>query len=112
MNKREDIVAVITAVIGERVIVRRGEIDHAMRHFLLPVDIFLELLERVLKNPTEIYVDSSKEGKVYHLFYRLFATKYILAVVIVIPEGAYFTSMYATGKTIRKSHQHFKKIKV
>ena len=85
MNKQEEVVAVITAITGERVIVRRGEIDHAMRHFLLPADIFLELLERVLKNPTEIYVDSSKEEKVYHLFYRLFETKYILAVVKVIP---------------------------
>lgn len=112
MKKHEEIITVITAVTGERVIVRKDEMEHAMRHFLLPEEIFLELLEKVLKDPNEVYVDETKEGKIYHLFYRLFQKKYILAVVKVIPKGAYFASMYATGETIRKSHKHFKKLKL
>ena len=112
MKKQEEIVAIVTAITKERVIVRRAELEHAMRHFLLPEDIFLELLERVLKNPSVIYLDKSKQEKIYHLFYRLFDKKYILAVVKVIPEGAYFSSMYATGESIRKSHKNFKQLKL
>jgi hypothetical protein len=112
MKKSEEIITIITAITGERVIVRKDEMEHAMRHFLLPEEIFLELLEKVLKNPSEIYFDESSEGKTYHLFYRLFQKKYILAVVKVISEGAYFASMYATGETIRKSHKKFKRLRL
>lgn len=111
MKRHEEIITVITSSTGERVIVRRYEMEHAMRHFLLPEEIFLELLEKVLKDPSEIYVDETSEGKIYHLFYRLFDKKYILAVIKIIPKGAYFASMYATGESIRKSHKNFKKLK-
>jgi len=112
MKGKREIVAVITAITGERVIVGKEELRHALRHFLLPEDIFLELLERVLKDPDEVYVDDTKDGKEYHLFYRIFDKRYILAVVKVIDEGAFFASMYTTGEGVRKSHENLKKVKL
>lgn len=112
MKRKIGIVTIITAITGDRVIVGREELLHAMRHFLLPEDIFLELLERVLKDPDDVYVDDTKEGKEYHLFYHLFEQRYILAVVKVIEEGAYFASMYTTGEDIRKSHKKLTKLKL
>ena len=112
MKRQREIVAVITAITGDRVIVGKEALKHALRHFLLPEDIFLELLERVLKNPDEIYVDDTTGGKEYHLFYRLFNKRYILAVVKVIDEGAFFASMYTTGEEIRRSHKKLKRIKL
>lgn len=110
MERKRQIVAIITAITQDRVIVGKEELTHALRHFLLPEDIFLELLERVLKDPDEVYVEDTKNGKEYHLFYRLFDKRFILAVVKVIDEGAYFTSMYTTGEEIRISHKKFKKL--
>ena len=112
MERKREIVAIITAITGDRVIIGRKELSHAMRHFLLPEDIFLELLERVLKEPDKVYLDDTKEGKEYHLFYRLFDQRYILVVVKIIADGAYFTSMYTTGDKIRDSHKKLKKIKL
>ena len=109
---KQKIETIITALTGDRVIVCKQEMLHAMRHFVLPKDIFLELLERVLKEPTEIFIEELKEGKEYHLFYRIFEKRYILAIVKVIENGAFFTSMYTTGEDIRNSHKKFKKWKI
>ena len=51
------IISIITAITGDRVIIGADELDHALKHFILPEDIFLELLERVLKDPNEVFVD-------------------------------------------------------
>lgn len=110
--KKRAIVTIITAITGDRIIVCKDELTHAIRHFLLPEDIFLELLERILKDPDEIYFNDTKEGKTYYLFYRIFEQRYILAIVKKIEEGAYFASMYPVGKDVRKSHKKFKKIKL
>ena len=83
-----------------------------MRHFLLPGDILLELLERILKDPDVVYVEELENAKAYKMFYRLFEKRYILAVVKVIPEGAFFASMYTTGESVRKSHERLKKLKL
>ena len=112
MKSKREIVKVIIAITGDRVIVGRNELEHAMRHFLLPEDIFLELLDRILKHPDEVYVDDLEEGKEYYLFYRLFNDRFILAVVKVIEEGAFFASMYSTGTDIRNIHKKLKKIKL
>lgn len=106
------IVAVITAITGDRVIVGFHEMKHAMRHFCLPQDIFLELLEKILKDPFEIYIDDSKQGKEYHLFYKLFDNMYILTIVKIIDDGAFFSSMYTTGEEIRNSHKKLKKFEI
>lgn len=52
MSKKHHIISVITTVLGYRVIVDNDSFIYAQKHFLLPQDIFLELLERILKDPT------------------------------------------------------------
>ena len=110
LKKPKHISAIITAITGDRVIVGKEELWHAMKHFMLPEDIFLELLERILKEPDKIYLDEQKQEKTYYLFYQLFDKKYILAVVKIIDTGAYFASMYPTGNQIRPAHKKLKKL--
>lgn len=109
---RRKIVTVITAVNGERVIVCKDELDHALRHFTLPEDIFLELLERVLKDPSDIYVDDLTAPQVYHLFYKLESGRYLLAVIKLLNDGNYLASMYPTGKKIRALHKKMRRLKI
>lgn len=114
MTQRK-ILAVITDILGDRVVVCEKELDHAIEgHFTaVPKDIILELLERVLKDPTEIYRDDRKKEQVFNFFYKLEqGPKFLVAVVKVTPDGAYFSSMYPTGKTVRNAHKNFKKVKV
>jgi len=109
------IIAVITDVLGDRVIIGEKELDHAMGgHFrVIPQDIILELLERILKDPTEIYQDSSKKERIFNFFYRLEkGPKFIVAVIKVTPDGAFFSSMYPTGKSIRNTHKNYKKVEL
>ena len=51
------VVTVITAITGDRVIIGEAELNHAKEeHFsILPTDILLELIERILKDPTKIF---------------------------------------------------------
>jgi hypothetical protein len=46
--------AIITAITGDRIVIGEEELEHAIKeHFsMLPVDILLELIERILKDPT------------------------------------------------------------
>lgn len=62
------IAAIVTAVTGDRVIIGEAELHHAIEeHFsMLPIDILLELIERVLKDPTKIF-EQEKQNQ-YHLF--------------------------------------------
>ena len=76
---------------------------------MLPVDILLELIERVLKDPTKIY--EQKKLSRYHLFYRLDNRKYLVVIVKKASTGNYFSSMYSTGSSIRNSHKDLKEIK-
>jgi hypothetical protein len=59
------VLTVITAVTGDRVIISEAELLHALHeHFaILPQDILLELIERILKGPTSIYEDTQKHNK-------------------------------------------------
>jgi hypothetical protein len=109
------IVTVITDALGDRVVVCQKELDHAIEgHFTsIPEDIILELLERVLKDPTEIYQDDRKKERVFNFFYRLEkGQKFVVAVIKVTPNGTYFSSMYPTGKGIRNPHKNYKKVKL
>jgi hypothetical protein len=103
---------VITAITGDRVIVGKEELVHAMQHFLLPEDIFLELLERVLKDPTDIFVDKLRSPREYHIFYRLNDGRYLSAIVKRTDQGSFFCSMYSTGKSIRAKHKKLKRLKL
>jgi hypothetical protein len=112
---KRKVVAVITDILGDRVVVGEKELEHAIDdHFsAIPQDIMLELLERVLKDPTEIYRDDYKSEQVYNFFYRLEkGPKYLLAIVKVTADGAFFASMYPTGKQIRNKHKNLKKVKL
>ena len=109
---KKEIVTIITAITGDRIIVGRNELYHAMRHFSLPEDIFLELLERILKEPDEIYVDELTNTKEYRYFYKIIQVKYILVIIKVIKEGFFFASMYTTGTRIRNAHIKLKKLKI
>lgn len=110
--KKRTIAAVITAITGDRVIVGEPELHHALEeHFqFLPQDMLLELVERILKEPTEIYEEPSPRH--YHLFYRLNNGKYLVVVVKKSKSGNYFSSIYPTGKKIRNKHKKLKKVKL
>lgn len=102
----------MTAITGDRVVIGELETNHAIEgHFdTLPEDIFLELLERILKDPTVVYEEESKST--YYLFYKLQNNKYLVAVVKKTESGTYFSTMYPTGKEIRNKHQKLKKVKI
>jgi hypothetical protein len=108
------IIAVITAVTRDRVIVT----DEAMKHVLdehfrgIPQDIILETMERVLRDPSDLYRDSSYENKEYDFFYRLESGDFIVVIVKIIPDGAYLSSMYPTGKRHRNKHKRFKRVRL
>lgn len=65
------VVAVMTAITGDRVVIGESEFNHAKGvHFpMLPSDMLLELIERVLKDPTKIFLQHKIHQ--YHIFYRL-----------------------------------------
>jgi hypothetical protein len=87
-----------------------AELQHARRHFLLPRDLLLELIERVLTHPTAAYADDLHAPREYRLFYRLEDGRYILAVVKVVAQRAFFASMYPTGRRVRGSHRKFRRL--
>lgn len=105
------IVTVITAITGDRIVIGEAELNHVVEeHFqMLPKDMLLELLERILKDPTKVFEE--KKLHQYHLFYRLDNGRYLVAVVKKAESGNYFSTMYATGKTIRNKHKDLKEIK-
>jgi hypothetical protein len=106
------IVTVITAITGDRIIIGEAELNHAKdEHFsILPTDILLELIERILKDPTKVF--EQKKLHQYLLFYRLDNGKYLVVIVKKADTGNYFSSMYSTGSLIRNSHKDLKEIKL
>lgn len=106
------IAAVMTAITGDRVIVGEAELSHAKEeHFpMLPTDILLELIERILKDPSKVY--EQEKVHQYLLFYRLDNRKYLVVIIKRKDTGNYFATMYSTGKTIRNSHKDLKEIQL
>jgi hypothetical protein len=108
MSRR--IVTIITAITKDRVIIGEAEFLHAKEHFpMLPEDMILELIERVLKDPTQIFEEQTLHQ--YHLFYRLDKCRYLVVIVKKAESGNYFSTMYSTGDSIRKKHKGLKEIK-
>ncbi len=109
MNRK--IVAVITAITGDRVVIGNEELQHAnIEHFpMLPQDILLELIERILKDPTKIFEQEKLHQ--YHLFYRLDNGRYLVVIIKKTLTGNYFSTMYSTGDSIRNAHKSLKEIK-
>ena len=102
--------AVVRAATGGEVIIGEAELRHAMNHFTLPRDLVLALIVRVLEHPTLVLADDSRAPREYRLFYRLEDGRYLLAVVKVTAEGAFFASLYPTGRRIRPSHRRFRRV--
>lgn len=112
MGREHKIVSIITTILGYRVIIDYESLVHAQKHFYLPQDIFLELLERILKDPTDVYFEECEGIRFYHHFYKLESSRYLLVVVKLTEEGAFFSSMYTTGKSIKNKHKKLKKVKI
>jgi hypothetical protein len=112
--KHRKITAVITAITGDRVIVTDEAIKHVIgEHFKgVPKDIILETIERVLRDPSDLYKDTQSDSREYDFFYRLESGEFIVAIVKIIPDGAYLSSMYPTGKKQRSKHKGFKKVRL
>ena len=106
------ILTVITAITGDRIVIGEAEFNHAKEeHFsMLPADILLELIERILKDPTKIFEQEKLHQ--YHLFYRLDNQRYLIVIVKKTHTGNYFSSMYSTGSSIRNSHKNLKEVKL
>ncbi len=109
MSKRID--GVITSVLGDRVVVLAEALEHAIsRHFpLFPKDIVLELIERILRDPSEVYEEQKKH--LYHLFYRFDSKHYIVVIVKMTTNGSFFVTAYPTGSTERKKHKKLKRVR-
>lgn len=85
MNKRK-LITVITDILGDRVLVYHDELMHSInKHFQnIPLDMVLDLFERILKDPSSVYRD----------------------------DGAYFSSAYPTGNQPRNSHKKLKRVEL
>ncbi len=109
---KRKIVCVISAATGDLVIVGEDELQHAARHFVLPRSILVELLTVILKDPSEVFLDTSKPSKLYKIYYKLEDNRYLLVIVKILKEGAFFASMYSTGKKVKARHSKMKRIKI
>ena len=114
-SEKRQVLSVVKSATGDLVIIGEAEITHALaKHFRIPKVKLLEIVEQVLIDPTTVYLEEAKgvtKIKSYYLFYRLDDGGYLVAVVKVLPEGAFFSSVYPTGPDIRHSHQKMKRIK-
>lgn len=110
--KERKIIAEVNSATGEKVKIGEAELQHAMKHFLIPQDLVLQLLIRILEEPSEVYTDDTKWPSEYRLFYKLGDAGYLLAVVKVTAVGAFFASMYPTGKSIKNAHKNMKRVKI
>ncbi len=109
------IITIITNIFGDRVVVGEKELNHAIEdHFAgIPQELVLNLLELVLKGPSDVYQDAQTKERIYNFFYRLEDNrKFIVAVIKTTPDGTFFASMYPTGKSARSAHKKFKKVKI
>jgi phage-Barnase-EndoU-ColicinE5/D-RelE like nuclease2 len=103
--------AVITDALGDRVVVLAEALAHTVeRHFpLFPDEMVLELIERILRDPTDIFEE--QKSHVFHLFYRLTSKHYMVAIVKRVPDGCFFVTAYPTGTTQRAKHKKLRRIR-
>ena len=108
---RRKISAVITDILGDRIVIIEESLHHAMaRHFpLIPQEIVLELIERVLKDPTDIFKEEKKHT--FHLFYKFDNRHFIVVIVKQTSEGSFFVTVYPTGMIYRKKHRKLKRVR-
>lgn len=108
---KKKVEAIITDVLGERVVVLLEALEHAVeRHFtLFPKEMVLELIERVLRDPSDIFEEQKKH--LFHLFYKIDSKHYIVVIVKRTPDGNFFVTSYPTGKTFRGKHKKLKRVR-
>lgn len=108
--QKKKVAAVITDVLGERVVVLAEALEHTIsRHFpLFPNEIVLELIERVLRDPSDVFEEQKKH--LFHLFYRFDSSHYIVVIVKRAPDGSFFLTAYPTGTIYRKRHKNLKRV--
>lgn len=104
------VAAIITDKLGDRVVIFTEALEHVIaRHFpLFPQDIVLELIERVLRNPSDIFEEKKKH--LFHLFYRFDSRHYIVVIVKQATDGSFFVTAYPTGKSYRGTHKRLKRV--
>lgn len=118
--KKSKILSIIVSATGDSIRIGEKEVNHALeKHFRIPKIKLLEIIEQILIDPTEVYLDTtpaesphSTTVKSYHLFYRLDNGGFLVVVVKKLPEGNFFSTIYPTGKSIRKAHRNLKKVKL
>lgn len=108
---KKNLTTVITSAQGQRVLISAEALQHSIdRHFpLIPEDIVLEVIERVLKDPTDIYLEQKKH--LFYLFYRFDSKHYIVVIVKETPDGNFFVTTYPTGTKPRTKHRSLKRIR-
>jgi hypothetical protein len=108
MNRK--IAAIITDILGDRVVVLTEAIEHAIsRHFpLFPMELVLELIEKVLREPSDIFEE--KKLHLYHLFYRFDSRHYVVVIVKHTADGCFFVTAYPTGTAFRGKHKTLKRV--
>ena len=86
-------------MLGDRVVVLSAALEHAIaRHFpLFPVELVLELIERVLRDPSDIFEE--RKNHLFHLFYRFYSRHYIVVIVKHAADENFFVTAYPTGTT-------------
>lgn len=115
MIEKQKILSVVTAITGHKVVIGDHELEHSLhKHFRIPKIKLLEIIEQILKDPSFVLLEESKAEhiKEYHLFYKLDDGGHLIVVVKVKDDEALFSTIYPTGKDIRKVHKNLKRIKV
>ncbi len=112
MTPTRKVSAVITAITGKRILISEDALQHAIdRHFpLIPKEIVLEVIEKILKDPTDIFIEQKKH--LFYLFYKFDEKHYIVVIIKETPDGSFFVTTYPTGKSKRPKHKNLKKIRI
>lgn len=113
MSNKRKILSVIRAATGTLVSIGEQEVEHALKHFLIPQIKLIEIIEQILLDPTEVFLESATgQVKNFYLFYRLENGRYLVAVVKSLENQAHFVTLYPTGTKIKTKHKRLKKVRI
>ncbi len=101
---------IITSCLNQSVIIGEDELTHALeKHFSIPKVKLTEIIEMVLTEPDEIFLD--EKTVLYHLFYKIETGQYLVVVLKSVDSKIFFSTIYPTGSKIRSPHKKLKRIK-
>lgn len=116
MTKKREIISIVTAITGHKVVIGESEVEHALhKHFRIPKIKLLEIIEQILLDPSFVLMEESKAEhiKEYYLFYKLDDGGHLVVVVKINPnQESFFSTIYPTGKTIRNPHKKLRRVKI